>query len=259
MSAPGPTAEYDAPIPLLAYAAPVRDGLHRLASALRFAAWIFTAASVLAVALWFTGTLRSPSHPAFTLVLPVTATACAIIASLTAPSGRVRRQAAAVLPFAVLLCFASPFSSRLEKTRCGSGPPKCAANLRQIGTSIIMYANDHRGALPPDWSTLLVVQELTTELFSCPSSNDETASGATPDEMLRNFKKPGRCSYVYVGTAPPTGLTRRFYVLAYEPLANHQGTGAHVLYADGEVVLHDGPRATRLIADLQAGISPPRP
>jgi prepilin-type processing-associated H-X9-DG protein len=205
------------------------------------------------------GVLPTPSTREFQLLPPVIGAALAAVAAAVTPTARTRHRSIAALALcaALLLApYALPSGSKRERY---DGRVRCAANLRQIGTSIIMYANDHRGALPPDWSTLLVVQELTPELFICPSSNDDKASGATPDELLRDFKKHGRCSYVYVGTAPPIGSARRFHVLAYEPLANHAGKGIHVLYADGRVVWHDADRATRLIADLQAGINPPRP
>lgn len=222
------------------------------------------AVSALALVLWLTGTLEWPASRAFALVVPVTAATCAIIAAIIAPTAKARRRAAAALACATILSVgiltlegASIFG--LNKTRCGPGPERCPSNLRQLGTSLQYYAAEHRGALPPDWATLLVRQELTPDLFICPSSNDDNAGGASPDELLRNFKKPGHCSYVYVPAAPPIGLTRRFHVVAYEPLTNHAGKGAHVLYADGEVVWHDAPRAARLIADVQAGINPPRP
>jgi prepilin-type processing-associated H-X9-DG protein len=85
---------------------------------------------------------------------------------------------------------------------------KCASNLRQIGTALMMYGNENRGAYPrttfvggttvtPTWGTgadssdpfsstgpapndvtaglylLLRTQEITSDVFVCPSSNAE--------------------------------------------------------------------------------------
>jgi prepilin-type processing-associated H-X9-DG protein len=73
---------------------------------------------------------------------------------------------------------------------------KCAANLRQIGHAMLLYANDNKGAYPrrtfvegalPTWGTaapapndvsaalflLLRTQDITPEVFVCPSSNAE--------------------------------------------------------------------------------------
>jgi prepilin-type processing-associated H-X9-DG protein len=90
----------------------------------------------------------------------------------------------------------------------GSGRVKCASNLRQIGQAILLYSNENRGAYPrtafepgpvviPTWGTgapttqpfsaegpasndvsaalflLLRTQEITAEVFTCPTSNAE--------------------------------------------------------------------------------------
>jgi prepilin-type processing-associated H-X9-DG protein len=73
---------------------------------------------------------------------------------------------------------------------------KCASNLRALGQAMLLYQNDNKGAVPrtefidgalPTWGTaapvpndvsaalflLLKTQDITPEVFTCPSSNAE--------------------------------------------------------------------------------------
>ena len=86
----------------------------------------------------------------------------------------------------------------MQRTNCGGNRVKCASNLRQIGQAILLYSNDNKGAYPralyasgpsviPTWGTpapapndvsaamflLLRTQDITPEVFTCPSSNTE--------------------------------------------------------------------------------------
>src|SRR5687767_12618746 len=111
----------------------------------------------------------------------------------------------------VVLCIIAPacgatFWGCGQRTRCGGNRVTCASNLRQIGQAMLLYSNDNRGALPrvtflkgddpkPVWGTgasgkdpfvdaqandvtaalflLLRTQDITSEVFTCPSSNAE--------------------------------------------------------------------------------------
>ena len=46
-------------------------------------------------------------------------------------------------------------------------------------------------------------------------------------------------------------------VIAYEPLGHH-GDATNFLYADGHTDFVRGPKARRIIAELEAGQNPPR-
>jgi prepilin-type processing-associated H-X9-DG protein len=106
---------------------------------------------------------------------------------------------------------------------------KCASNLRQIGQGIMLYANENKGAFPrtlfdkdsgkavaftnpkvdkpfgerapgPNDVTaalflILRTQDLTSEVFICPSTDDEKP-GADP-QQLSNFPHPKNVSYSY--------------------------------------------------------------
>jgi prepilin-type N-terminal cleavage/methylation domain-containing protein len=81
----------------------------------------------------------------------------------------------------------------------GSNRLKCASNLRQIGQAILLYADDNKGAYPrtlaspvkdgqeplPTWGTgapathflLLRTQDITAEVFVCPTDQDKDTYG----------------------------------------------------------------------------------
>jgi prepilin-type N-terminal cleavage/methylation domain-containing protein/prepilin-type processing-associated H-X9-DG protein len=108
---------------------------------------------------------------------------------------------------ALLISILLPSLNRARET---ANRVKCASNLRQIGQALLMYSNDNKGAyprtqlstavgsaFPPTWGTgavnsdpfltngptfndvtaalylLLRTQDITAEVFTCPSSNAE--------------------------------------------------------------------------------------
>ena len=108
-----------------------------------------------------------------------------------------------LIPLVAIGCYASMGRSRETANRV-----KCASNLRQIGQAILLYQNENKGAYPravwaqgviviPTWGTgasaanpfeeggpqpndvtaalflLLRTQDITAEVFTCPSSNAE--------------------------------------------------------------------------------------
>jgi hypothetical protein len=136
---------------------------------------------------------------------------------------------------------------------------KCASNLRQIGQGIQIYAHEHGGAFPSALDDLLISGDLTSEIFICPSSDHERATGATTQAVIANFRAtPLHCSYVYVG-GDLTGTTATAaHVVAYEQTTNHERQGMNVLYGDGTVNWLDARDAQHLVSELNAGNNPPR-
>jgi len=141
---------------------------------------------------------------------------------------------------ALLISILLPSLNRARET---ANRVKCASNLRQIGQAILLYSNDNRGLYPrtvsgtpaatvsATWYTgitatdpfganrpdpndvtaalfmLLRTQDITSEVFTCPSSNAEKDlyGGGTNAPINRsNFSGPKHLSYSYQNPYPGT-------------------------------------------------------
>ena len=155
---------------------------------------------------------------------------------------------AALLVLLLVLALLPPLNRAREQSR----RVQCAANMRQIGQAMFIYASVNGGMLPDRLDRLLPFAG--SNVFVCPSSHDTPAPGPTPTAQGANLYAGGHLSYVYVGA----GMTTNFAntnpattVVLYEPLANHRD-GVNVLYADGSVVFLARAAAQAMIANLQA-------
>lgn len=133
-----------------------------------------------------------------------------------------------------------------------------ASNLRQIGQGIFMYASESGGALPPDLQTVLRTQQISPVVFVCGNSDETPAQGATPEEILRDFAKPGRCSFIYVGAGLRLSLSQNT-VFAFDSPEHEGGEGVAVLYGDGHVDQVSFPMIVQILEDLSLGRNPPSP
>jgi prepilin-type processing-associated H-X9-DG protein len=123
-----------------------------------------------------------------------------------------------------------------------------------------MYAQAHGGKYPDGLQCLLLVEGpwmMTSEVFCCPSSQDERATGATTREVADRLSQGGHLSYVYAGRGLATSAPATA-VLAYDKPANHADAGTNFLYADGSVEFLPAEAAKRLVAEIEAGHNPPR-
>jgi prepilin-type processing-associated H-X9-DG protein len=122
-----------------------------------------------------------------------------------------------------------------------------------------MYAGENGGRYPDGFAALLLTQDLTAEVFVCPSSQGERAPGATPQEQAQQLSDPLHMTYVYVasGKSRPTVRADRM-ILAHESPDNHDKNGIHFLYADGHVEFQVKAYADDLIAEIKSGHNPPR-
>ena len=100
---------------------------------------------------------------------------------------------------------------------------RCGNQLRSIHHECAAYASEHAGHFPDQWSDLRISPGWC-DIFICPASGSTTG-------RLSNIN--AWCDYVLVPNvredSPDT------MVLAFEPLSNHRGRGAHVLFVSGIV------------------------
>lgn len=98
----------------------------------------------------------------------------------------------------------------------------CASNLRQIGQAMLLYANENKGVYPRRMEDLLLTQNITSDVFTCPDSGDIKATGPNARAVATALTTGGHLSYLYLGR----GLRRDApadTVLACEWLSNHDG------------------------------------
>jgi len=218
---------------------------------------------------------------------------------------------------ALLISILLPSLNRARET---ANRVKCGSNLRQIGQAILLYSNENKGNYPrtiydtakglsfdvdstgggavidpfksPPWSTitndpimamflLIRTQDITAEVFVCPSSNDEkdtygTQAGANAQNKA-SFSNKKNFSYSVTNPYPTTAAVNSGYrwnstlgaefaiagdinpgdengykvSAATETSAakdmqkanspNHQGAGENVLYGDGHVEFQQNP------------------
>jgi prepilin-type processing-associated H-X9-DG protein len=121
-----------------------------------------------------------------------------------------------------------------------------------------MYAHENAGRFPDGFEQLLLTQDITSEVFCCPSSNDERATGESTPDLAKALSQPGHLSYVYAGKGLNASAPKDA-VLAYEKPDNHNKDGMNVLYADGNVEFVRRDDSARMVAEIAAGHNPPRP
>jgi prepilin-type processing-associated H-X9-DG protein len=138
----------------------------------------------------------------------------------------------------------------LNRAREAANRVKAASNLRQIGLASVLYANENKGAAPPDLGTLLKTQDLTVDVFTSPSSNtavpadvrnagvDKTADWVNTHSDFVFIKPAGKLNEV-VADKP----------LAYEKLGIHGKDGTNILFADGHVEFVRTEQAIKTIKD----------
>jgi hypothetical protein len=108
--------------------------------------------------------------------------------------------AVAIIPF----CF----------NREGPSLTPSASRLHQIGLGILLYQADHAGRYPDSLDRLVDTEKMKPEVILCPAKN--------------RLQIP----YVYLGWPRPDDPDATM-IVAYTPLAYHDGEGVDALYGDG--------------------------
>jgi len=132
---------------------------------------------------------------------------------------------------------------------------KSMVNLRQIGLAIMQYSNDHQGALPNSFPTIVLNEDVTSDVFVSPRTSDTPAAGPTTQATANQLMAGGHCSYIYLGKGLTTATVTPDTVLAYEPPTPASG-GSQVLFGDFHVEWEDAIAAAKLVAKAATTKSP---
>jgi len=111
----------------------------------------------------------------------------------------------------------------LNQAREWTNRTKCASNLHQIYVGMLLYSNaDPKQSYPPDLGTLYMNQDMTLQVFICPSGTTSIPSNISngPKSQQQAQWINQNSDYVYLGKGKTddAGVST---VLAYEPLGNH--------------------------------------
>jgi prepilin-type processing-associated H-X9-DG protein len=120
----------------------------------------------------------------------------------------------------------------LNRARETANRVKCGSNMRQIGQGILLYANENKGKYPPNLGILVKTEELTPEVFVCPSGNTAPPNGLAIDDQVKWVND--NADYVYLGAGMNITAGAEVIVL-YEKPGAHGNQGMNILYGDGHV------------------------
>lgn len=134
----------------------------------------------------------------------------------------------------------------INRARETANRVKCASNMKQIGSAILLYANEHKMHYPPDLGTLVITEEIADDAFVCPDSNTQRVdpTGLTLDQL--RARVTATTDYIYLGQNLKADADQDQLVL-YEKIDNHTN-GMNMLFADGSVYFMLNKDADRIIA-----------
>ena len=121
-----------------------------------------------------------------------------------------------------------------------------------------MYANDHNNVFPDSLKTVLANEDIGSDVFVCPSSNDTPAVGPTTQATANALTSGGHLSYIYVGKGLTSFTVTPDMVLLYEPTSNHLGNGMNVMFGDFHVEWMTGTDVASILRQAKTGVSPIR-
>jgi prepilin-type processing-associated H-X9-DG protein len=122
----------------------------------------------------------------------------------------------------------------LNRARETANRVKCAANLKQMGLGMMLYANENRGRFPQTLGDLARTREVPLDAFVCPSSDNSLPELARAAIDVQAAWVNENSDYVYLG-AGKTQAVGAEVILIHEKPDNHSREGVNVLYGDGHV------------------------
>jgi prepilin-type processing-associated H-X9-DG protein len=143
----------------------------------------------------------------------------------------------------------------LSYPRATAARVRSASNLREIGQAILLYSNDHQGRYPDSFATILLNEDVTSEVFVSPSRNETPAIGPTTQAIANQLSATGHVSYIYLGRGLSTNTVTPNTIVAYEKILN-SSSATNMLFGDGHVEFVDPPTTAKILARALAGNFP---
>lgn len=138
----------------------------------------------------------------------------------------------------------------LNRARETANRVKCASNQKQIGQALLLYANENRGKYPQNMGELLKTQDLTIDVFMCPSSNTSLPPdvGAGGVEAMAEWINEGNSDYIYNG-AGKNNAAGPDEIIVYEKPHNHDHEEMNMLFGNGRVEFNQMPQVHEMFQE----------
>jgi prepilin-type processing-associated H-X9-DG protein len=130
-----------------------------------------------------------------------------------------------------------------------------ASNLRQIGQAILLYTNNHQGEYPDSFQTILLNEDITSDVFVSPLRSETPANGPTTQATADQMGAGGHVSYIYLGGRLSVHAVTPNTIVAYEMIPN-AGGGTNVLFGDGHVEFVGPATAAKIVSRAASGQFP---
>jgi len=139
----------------------------------------------------------------------------------------------------------------ISRARANAGRAQSGNNLRAIGQSMFLYANENKGNFPASFGDLIRTQDVSPSVFVIPKGSTPLPPPGTDRDKIAEWATRSS-DYVYLGAGKKT-TAGPDVVLAHEKF-EVSGGDVYVLFADGHVERLPVSRAKELIERRADGI-----